>query len=202
MHLSGYFCICPNNVLAELKPLWHTLQWYIGPPSLSRQSPMLSSGTPTNSRYSSIAGTLVFPRGHDNSGGVARVDGSPLGRKRAAATDGDKEVVRCTTAACATKASVRPRSCSGTCSSTLTDACSPNQENDFKNNVKRYESALKFIQQELSKSIYPRIYGIKRAKKAWNILNKRFHSNDKVASVKLQIYLSRVAEIWWIKLKV
>ena len=79
--------------------------------------------------------------------------------------------------------------------------------------MKRNASALRFIQQGLSKSIYPRIHGIKRSKEAWNILKKGFHGNDKVTCIKLQslwrqfdnlskkdgetmqIYLTRVAAI-------
>lgn len=84
---------------------------------------------------------------------------------------------------------------------------------EYKKNVKRDASALRFIQQGLSKTIYPRIHGVKRAKQAWDILKEGFQGNDKVTSIKLQslwrdfdnltkkegdgmqAYLTRVAEI-------
>ncbi|XP_022874188.1 uncharacterized protein LOC111393019 [Olea europaea var. sylvestris] len=86
-------------------------------------------------------------------------------------------------------------------------------QKDYKKNLRRDASALRFIQQRLSKTIYPRIHGVKRAKEAWNILNEGFHGNDKVTSLKLQslwrefdnlskkdnevmqFYLTRVSEI-------
>lgn len=87
------------------------------------------------------------------------------------------------------------------------------QQKEYKKNLKKDASALRFIQQGLSKAIYPRIHGVKRAKQAWDILKEGFHGNDKVTSIKLQflwrefdnlskkdsegmqIYLTRVAEI-------
>lgn len=45
-------------------------------------------------------------------------------------------------------------------------------QNEYKKNVKKDASALRFLQQGLIKSIYPRIHGLKKAKQAWEILKE------------------------------
>ena len=46
--------------------------------------------------------------------------------------------------------------------------------------------ALLFIQQGVSKTIFPRISGATKYKEAWEILKKQFSGYDKVISIKLQ----------------
>lgn len=53
-------------------------------------------------------------------------------------------------------------------------------QNEYKKNVKKDASALRFLQQGLIKGIYPRIRGLKKAKQAWEILKEWFQGNDKV----------------------
>ena len=45
---------------------------------------------------------------------------------------------------------------------------------------------MRIIHQGVSKSIYPRIFGEKKAKDAWETLQKEFQGSNKVISVKLQ----------------
>jgi len=47
------------------------------------------------------------------------------------------------------------------------------KENEYKENVKKNATALRIIQQGVSKVIYPRIFGVKKAKDAWDILKTR-----------------------------
>ncbi|KAK2977743.1 hypothetical protein RJ640_010409 [Escallonia rubra] len=60
----------------------------------------------------------------------------------------------------------------------------------YKEKVKKKATALRFIQQGISQSIYPRIFGIKKAKEAWEILQKEFQGSEKVISIKLQTFWS------------
>ncbi|XAR65337.1 RNA-directed DNA polymerase [Bertholletia excelsa] len=75
------------------------------------------------------------------------------------------------------------------------------QQREYKKNLKKDASALRFIQQGLSKTIYPRIHGIKKAKQAWDILQEGFQGNEKFDTLAkkdnqvMQIFLTRVAEI-------
>ncbi|KAG6469652.1 hypothetical protein ZIOFF_070582 [Zingiber officinale] len=46
--------------------------------------------------------------------------------------------------------------------------------------------ALRILQQSVSKTIYPRLYGLKKAKEAWSVLKKEFQGSEKVISIKLQ----------------
>lgn len=46
--------------------------------------------------------------------------------------------------------------------------------------------ALLFIQQGVSKTIFPRILAATKAKEAWDILKKEFQGSEKVITIKLQ----------------
>ncbi|KAG6493460.1 hypothetical protein ZIOFF_048446 [Zingiber officinale] len=61
-------------------------------------------------------------------------------------------------------------------------------EKQLKENIKKNATALRIIQQGVSKSIYPRIFGMKSAQEAWDVLKKEFKGDDKVISIKLQNY--------------
>jgi len=60
------------------------------------------------------------------------------------------------------------------------------KENEYKENVKKNATSLRIIQQGVSKAIYPRIFGVKKAKDAWDILKTEFQGSSKVISIKLQ----------------
>ena len=60
------------------------------------------------------------------------------------------------------------------------------KQNDFKNNKKKDARALLFIQQGVSKAIFPRIMGAKTSKEAWDLLRNQFQGYEAVISVKLQ----------------
>lgn len=60
------------------------------------------------------------------------------------------------------------------------------KEKEYKENVKKNAMALRIIQQGVSKTIYPRIFGIKLAKEAWETLKIEFQGSEKVISIKLQ----------------
>uniref|UniRef100_A0A2N9EW08 CCHC-type domain-containing protein n=1 Tax=Fagus sylvatica TaxID=28930 RepID=A0A2N9EW08_FAGSY len=66
--------------------------------------------------------------------------------------------------------------------SSWTDA----NQKEYKENLKKNATALRIIHQGVSKSIYPRIFGEKKAKDAWETLQKEFQGSKKVISVKLQ----------------
>ena len=57
---------------------------------------------------------------------------------------------------------------------------------EHKENVKRNASALRIIQQAVSKTIFPRIFGIKSAKEAWEVLKNEFQGSEKAISIKRQ----------------
>ena len=59
-------------------------------------------------------------------------------------------------------------------------------ERQYKENRKRDASTLRYIQQGVSKSIFPRIFGVKIAKSAWEILKVEFEGSEKAISLKLQ----------------
>ncbi|CAL1381769.1 unnamed protein product [Linum trigynum] len=60
------------------------------------------------------------------------------------------------------------------------------QTKEYKENAKQNASALRVIQQAVSKSIYPRIYGIKKAKEAWDVLREQFQGSEKTISIRRQ----------------
>ena len=60
------------------------------------------------------------------------------------------------------------------------------KQTEFRNTKKRDARALLFIQQGVSKAIFPRIMSAKTSKEAWESLKKQFQGYDKVISVKLQ----------------
>ena len=60
------------------------------------------------------------------------------------------------------------------------------QQKQYKENVKKDANALRYIQQGVSKSIFPRIFGIKKAKDAWEVLQKEFQGSEKVTAIKLR----------------
>ena len=60
------------------------------------------------------------------------------------------------------------------------------QEKLYKENQKKDATALRYIKQGVSKSIYPRIFNKRKAKDAWEVLQKEFRGNEKVISIKLQ----------------
>ena len=45
---------------------------------------------------------------------------------------------------------------------------------------------MRIIQQAVSKTIFPRIFGIKSAKKAWEVLKNEFQGSEKAISIKRQ----------------
>ena len=57
---------------------------------------------------------------------------------------------------------------------------------EYKQNKQRDARALLFIQQGVSKTIFPRISGATKSKEAWEIFKKQFSGYDKVISIKLQ----------------
>ncbi|CAL1376903.1 unnamed protein product [Linum trigynum] len=60
------------------------------------------------------------------------------------------------------------------------------QTKEYKENAKQNASALRIIQQAVSKSIYPRIYGIKKAKEAWDVLREQVQGSEKAISIRRQ----------------
>lgn len=59
------------------------------------------------------------------------------------------------------------------------------QKNDlkqYKETVKKDATALRYIQLGLSKGIYPRTLGVKKAKEAWDILRNEYKGTEKVNS--------------------
>ena len=59
-------------------------------------------------------------------------------------------------------------------------------QKEYKEKLKKNAIALRIIHHGVSKSIYPRIFGVKKAKDAWEILQKEFQGSKKAISVKLQ----------------
>ncbi|KAI4380029.1 hypothetical protein MLD38_006263 [Melastoma candidum] len=53
------------------------------------------------------------------------------------------------------------------------------QENKAKENMMKNVVALQILQQSISKTIYPRLYGLKKAKEAWSVLKKDFKTQRK-----------------------
>lgn len=60
------------------------------------------------------------------------------------------------------------------------------QEKQYKENRKKDATALRYLQQGVSKSIYPRISGAKKAKVAWDILKEEFQGSEKAITLRLQ----------------
>ncbi|KAI4380018.1 hypothetical protein MLD38_006253 [Melastoma candidum] len=56
----------------------------------------------------------------------------------------------------------------------------------YKENVMKNAMALRILQQSVSKTIYPRIFGMKKVNEAWEVLKKEFKGSQKVISIKLQ----------------
>ena len=52
--------------------------------------------------------------------------------------------------------------------------------------MKKNANAVRIIHHGVSKSIYPKIFGVKKAKDAWEILQKEFQGLNKAISIKLQ----------------
>ena len=52
--------------------------------------------------------------------------------------------------------------------------------------IKTDARALLFIQQGISKTIFPKILGAKKSKDAWDIVKEEFQGSIKVISIKLQ----------------
>lgn len=65
------------------------------------------------------------------------------------------------------------------------DSADPNSK-DYKENVKKNATTLRVIQQGVSKTIYPRICGLKKAKEAWKTLKIEFQGSEKVIAIRLQ----------------
>ena len=55
-------------------------------------------------------------------------------------------------------------------------------QKQYKEIVKKNANALRYIQQGVSKSIFPRIYGVNKEKAAWEILQLEFQGSEKVVS--------------------
>lgn len=66
--------------------------------------------------------------------------------------------------------------------SSWTDA----EKKEYKENKKKDAKALLFLQQGVSKAIFPRISVAKTSQEAWNILKVAFQGSEKVISIKLQ----------------
>lgn len=56
----------------------------------------------------------------------------------------------------------------------------------YKKNVRKDARTLLFIQQGVSKSIFPRIVGSKKSKATWELLKNEFQGSEKLISIKLQ----------------
>ena len=52
-----------------------------------------------------------------------------------------------------------------------------------KEKIKNNALALSYLHQGICKTIYPRIFGISKAKDAWETLKKEFQGNSKVVSI-------------------
>ena len=64
--------------------------------------------------------------------------------------------------------------------------CLEEEGRDFKESKKKNAAALKYIQHGVSRSIFPRIYPISKAKKAWDVLRLEFQGTEKIKVLKLQ----------------
>jgi len=62
----------------------------------------------------------------------------------------------------------------------------PAHQQQYKENIQRNATAFRYIQQGVSKSIFPRIFGVKKAKNAWEILKQEFQGSEKAVTIKLQ----------------
>ncbi|KAH9723491.1 hypothetical protein KPL70_007130 [Citrus sinensis] len=62
----------------------------------------------------------------------------------------------------------------------------PAHQQQYKENIQRNATTLRYIQQGVSKSIFPRIFGVKKAKNAWEILKQEFQGSEKAVTIKLQ----------------
>ncbi|XP_073302980.1 uncharacterized protein [Primulina huaijiensis] len=60
------------------------------------------------------------------------------------------------------------------------------QQNKYKQDQKKDATALRYLKQGVSKSIYPRIFNKRKTKEALEVLPTEFHGNDKVVYIKLQ----------------
>ncbi|KAA8542604.1 hypothetical protein F0562_023756 [Nyssa sinensis] len=61
------------------------------------------------------------------------------------------------------------------------------QKKQHKKNIQKDASSLRLLHQGVSKSIFPRIFRVMKAKEAWEIhANGEFQGNDKAISIKLQ----------------
>ena len=59
-------------------------------------------------------------------------------------------------------------------------------QKEYKEKLKKNATVSRIIHHGVSKSIYPRIFGVKKAKDTWEILQKEFQGLNKVISIKLQ----------------
>ncbi|KAH7519115.1 hypothetical protein JRO89_XSUnG0132800 [Xanthoceras sorbifolium] len=71
-------------------------------------------------------------------------------------------------------------------STTVLASWSDAKKKEFKENKKKDAKALFFIQQGVSKTIFPRISFASKSKEAWEILKVEFQGSEKVISIKLQ----------------
>ncbi|CAI8608914.1 unnamed protein product [Vicia faba] len=53
-------------------------------------------------------------------------------------------------------------------------SCAEDKEKSYKENVMKNATTLRLVQQGMSKVIYPRIFSVKKAKDAWEILKTEF----------------------------
>ncbi|KAG6509698.1 hypothetical protein ZIOFF_027698 [Zingiber officinale] len=60
------------------------------------------------------------------------------------------------------------------------------EQKAYKENIMKNAMALRILQQSVSKTIYPRIFGLKKVNEAWEVLKKEFKGSQKVISIKLQ----------------
>lgn len=61
------------------------------------------------------------------------------------------------------------------------------KQKEYKENAKKKATALRIIQLGVSKSIYPRICGLKKAKESWDVQRNEFQRKEfKSISIKLQ----------------
>jgi len=68
---------------------------------------------------------------------------------------------------------------------------------EYKQNMQRNASALRIIQQRVSKLIYPKISFIKKAREAWEILKNKFQVIKKLSPFGCKIYEENLKILQW-----
>ena len=73
-------------------------------------------------------------------------------------------------------------------STTALQTWSQAKPKEYKENKKKDTRALLFIQQGISKAIFPRILGAKKLKEAWDIMKEEFQGTEKVITTKFNLF--------------